>query len=501
MTLNRIEKSIYLLLITITLYKTLYPMFYDYSILLSSFTDDFYYYIKIAENMALGEGSTFNGIVKTNGYHPLWLIILTIFAKLSIYFNIEILIVIKILISFIIISSFFIFYSYGNKYLTNTIWRIFFVILSYYWYARFAYIGMEITITIPLFLLCMLGYLKNTNPLYLGLLSSLTILSRLDVIVIFAVFFCIDIFYRGIDIKRIMKLGVGVSLPILLYLVSNVYYFDLLAPISGMAKSVLSISTFHSATFIVLFSFWIYKPIFLVFYIFSIVSYTKLRNASIETRTFCLTAILSVPIYYLQTSLRSDWPIWPWYYYPLLLSLLMLALPLNHIFCSTKFNISRNLERVFPISVLIVMIFVLFFSYIDVSKRQGLNADPLHLAGIEILKFEKDHPGIYAMGDRAGVVGFLLDSPLIQLEGLVMDKNYLTMFEKSNSIEDVLNTYNVDYYVGTDLKKLQNNCFTVIEPVKSGGYSRKIESILCWKEVLMFKIGSKSSYILKNPHI
>ena len=453
MTLNRIEKLIYLLLLIITLYKTLHPLFYDYSILLSSFTDDFYYYIKIAENIALGNGSTYNGIVKTNGYHPLWLITLTIFAKLSIYFNIEILIIIKILISFIIFSSFFIFYSYGNKYLTNTFWRIFFVIFSYYWYTRFAYYGMEITITIPLFLLCILGYLKNINALSLGFLSALTILSRLDVIVIFAVFFCIDIFYRGVDIKRIMKLGVGVSLPILLYIVSNIYYFDLLAPASGLAKSVLSISTFHKATFQFLLSFWIYKPIFLVFYVFSVVTYTKLKNTPIEIKIFCLTAILSVPIFYLQTSLRSDWPLWPWYSYPLILSFLMLALPLNHIIGSTRFTISSKSEKILSTSMLFFMVFILFFSYIDVSKRQALNADPLHLAGIEILKFEKDHPGIYAMGDRAGVVGFLLDSPLIQLEGLVMDKKYLKILEKSNNIEEILNTYNVDYYIGTNLKK------------------------------------------------
>ena len=40
----------------------------------------------------------------------------------------------------------------------------------------------------------------------------------------------------------------------------------------------------------------------------------------------------------------------------------------------------------------------------------------------------------------------------------------------------------------------------VIEPKMSRGYSRKIESILCWKEVLMFKKLNTSTYILKNPY-
>jgi hypothetical protein len=36
------------------------------------FADDSFYYLKIGQNVALGHGSTFDGVVSTNGYHPLW---------------------------------------------------------------------------------------------------------------------------------------------------------------------------------------------------------------------------------------------------------------------------------------------------------------------------------------------------------------------------------------------------------------------------------------------
>jgi hypothetical protein len=36
--------------------------------------DDAYYYFKVAQNISEGYGSTFDGINKSNGYHPLWLI-------------------------------------------------------------------------------------------------------------------------------------------------------------------------------------------------------------------------------------------------------------------------------------------------------------------------------------------------------------------------------------------------------------------------------------------
>ena len=40
------------------------------------FSDDAYYYIEIARRMGNGQGSTWDGITQTNGYHPLWLLLL-----------------------------------------------------------------------------------------------------------------------------------------------------------------------------------------------------------------------------------------------------------------------------------------------------------------------------------------------------------------------------------------------------------------------------------------
>lgn len=39
--------------------------------------DDFYYYLKVAQNLATGHGSTFNGTTLTNGYHPLYFLLWT----------------------------------------------------------------------------------------------------------------------------------------------------------------------------------------------------------------------------------------------------------------------------------------------------------------------------------------------------------------------------------------------------------------------------------------
>src|SRR5256885_14258752 len=40
-------------------------------------SEDTFFYFKIAENLAAGLGSTFHGYTPTNGYHPLWLLLVT----------------------------------------------------------------------------------------------------------------------------------------------------------------------------------------------------------------------------------------------------------------------------------------------------------------------------------------------------------------------------------------------------------------------------------------
>lgn len=43
--------------------------------------DDAYYYFKVAQNISEGHGSTFDGVNRTNGYHPLWMLVcIPIFA-------------------------------------------------------------------------------------------------------------------------------------------------------------------------------------------------------------------------------------------------------------------------------------------------------------------------------------------------------------------------------------------------------------------------------------
>ena len=54
----------------------LFHRFYPRQSIYGGFDDDFFYYAGVANHLAHGAGSTFDGIHRTNGYHPLWLLVL-----------------------------------------------------------------------------------------------------------------------------------------------------------------------------------------------------------------------------------------------------------------------------------------------------------------------------------------------------------------------------------------------------------------------------------------
>ena len=53
------------------------PLRFHTSVFAVGLEDDFFYYAKAAHNLAFHGVSTFDGVHPTNGYHPLWMLVLT----------------------------------------------------------------------------------------------------------------------------------------------------------------------------------------------------------------------------------------------------------------------------------------------------------------------------------------------------------------------------------------------------------------------------------------
>ncbi len=145
------------------------------SSLLSSFDDDAFYYFKIASNIASGHGSTFNGIHQTNGYHPLWMALLTGVWLVSINTAIAPLFLVKLLVIFLhaitiglallIVSA-----KADNRKFVS---QISFLCLTSFFYIFIAQGAMEVALLIPLLILLIYQILQGHSVIHIAFIFLL----------------------------------------------------------------------------------------------------------------------------------------------------------------------------------------------------------------------------------------------------------------------------------------------------------------------------------------
>lgn len=233
----------------------------QYNVLDWFLTDDAFYYFKIAQNIAEGHGSTFDGVNLTNGYHPLWLFLnVPVFALAR--FDLILPLRIVILISTGLgAAAAVVFYRLLRQTLEKQIALIAVALWAFSWtlFRRTTMGGMESILSA--FFILLLWYRAaqlNQQPRValkqiwlVGLIAAFTFLSRLDNI--FLVFFTgVWIWLRwwqpgteDISTSRQrwlwrLKTGVSYFLPVtlvlLVYLGINQAFFGTAFPISSQVK-------------------------------------------------------------------------------------------------------------------------------------------------------------------------------------------------------------------------------------------------------------------------
>lgn len=454
--------------------------------------DDFFYYLEIARNLAHGSGSTFNGIVATNGYHPLWLLLLTGVCAIST--------APKVILGFVAAVTFV--SSLAVYFITRRLVHLAGVgILAASGLAVYATVysmhvffgGMEVILTIPLVLLVVLLARRPelwqaaspartfTHFALFGLAASAMVLSRLDTILL-GVLLAIGIL-RERDLRSRLSppalagLAAGL-LPVVLYFVSNILIFGTLLPVSGQAKQLKTSltpspipwgSAFHHPPSQLI----NFLPILLAI---ALVLLRSRRLTSTERALYL--PVLTFPFLYIALlSLLSDWQLWGWYLYPF-----RTAFCISLAVICTLPSVRALLHRRLVTAVL--LLFVLLHLPSAVWRVAG--RETIYAAAVEIGNFGRTHPGTYAMGDRSGMAAWLLTSPVVQTEGLVMDKRFLNSIRTEQPLLDVLARYHVRYYIATTHQP-PSACLSASEPFQAGPASPHMRGELCQTPLAVFE--------------
>jgi hypothetical protein len=447
--------------------------------------DDFYYYLVIARNLVHGLGSTFDGTTRTNGYHPLYLVTLWgayhFVTKLrGIFLFLAALDTLSAMTIFLAARAFFA-KRLDGPWLPNG----FALVVLSICFGTLCH-QMEVTLTLPLGMLFLLMLDRAPEEIsgahwgLIGLVASLLVLSRLDAVLLVGlcglVAMLTPAYRRAMTGPKLLAFAGGFAPLLLGYVVTNEVFFGRLTPISGAAKQLKLthgfdwhelFTTGHGTRAI--FALSIPALLYLA------VVWGKLAR---QERVVYTAALLFPFLHWALTMALSDWQLWPWYTYSsrfALLGILALASRAVYPMFSLRWRVWGGMA-VFALSLLFV-----------IRSRYQVGAYMMDIAEAArgVAAFAQTHPGRYAMGDRAGMVGYLNGEPTMQTEGLMMDSAYLVHIARQDPLRDVLNLYNVDYYVGFSERRATvgwkpvTGCFQAREPAQAGPASPTMKGVFC----------------------
>ena len=214
--------------------------------------DDSLFYQVIAQYIAESGVSTFNGLIDTNGYHPLWML----FNVLAVYFSkllsIDPLYIVGFMFQVLVGLSIYMLYK------IHSVWNSFLVPLSsliiiIIFLSNGVLQNMESALALFFVLYTLLYYLKHDMHsvkqfISLGILLGLVVLSRLDLI-FFGLLFAVSLLWSERETirqkpKLLLVFIVGGLLIMLPYLLYNYTVFGSIMPISGALKSSYPVITF-----------------------------------------------------------------------------------------------------------------------------------------------------------------------------------------------------------------------------------------------------------------
>ena len=227
-------------------------------------TDDAFYYFKTAQNIGLGNGISFDGIGRTNGFHPLWMMICVpvfLLANLNLLLPLRIVVVLAGLMNAITVIL---------------IWRLFQrngaafagVLVALFWafsvrvHTITVTLGMEstvnaLTITLLIYLASNLDMKRSDGTLQLkdftalGIAAVFTFLSRIDngFVIAAVLLWALAKHWNSLAddsetmrrswmrrLRLAIHLGLPVGVTVLVYLGFNQLYFGTSTPVSGQIK-------------------------------------------------------------------------------------------------------------------------------------------------------------------------------------------------------------------------------------------------------------------------
>lgn len=422
-----------------------------------SIEDDAYYYYMVARNIADHGMSSFDGISLTNGYHPLWQMIVSLEYFLF-AISPEAILISEALLLIVAFGMFFETLDSTGRYIAALVLLPSAVIM-----ASSTLNGMETALLTLAFVVFFREFMiyadrdrPDADPTRLALAVALCFFARIDSIVFVAPAALLASRTKGHFIIQIAVIGLCVGI----YGGVNLWLFGIPFPVSGMIKSLGS-PGLNEALIAQLkgdapnlsglwMKFWKIQYIGKQLALLMIISFLLILERA-DKRLVILTISIGIGLvlFWTKQVFFSSWRLWIWYDYPLTMELLLLAAVMANAVAVIR---SRRQGRPVVLWAVALVTAVGAVSYtvvkLDAPVQKGVPRDFFQVNKIVAEKLNAMAPGArVAMGDRAGSFAYYYKGPVVQLEGLVNDVQYYEILKSKGDVNKYICSKNVQYFV------------------------------------------------------
>ncbi len=407
------------------------------------FFDDFFYYLKAAQNWVDGAGSTFFPGEPTNGYHPLWFLWLSALYAVT-GRNPAFFAGVDISVTILLIGFFFLFERFLQQVTGRRLPAAVGAAISAVVIAPFAAWGLEMALTVFL-AAALLMHLTRRPPAeqstgyaaVAGLLCALMTLARLDSIVLAPLLLAAIAPTWGW--RRTLAAAAG-AFPLGLYAWFNEVCYGHLTTTSMAAKSLGTYLPPNLHFISVDLPFPGANAMQLAAVVAVVVTLAR-RIENREARRIVLALAAAPVVQAVLQSVMSGWMMFCWYFY---FENMLLGVAAALVAVELTRSPSRTKRVGVPAGVLTLAVLcaTVTFEAQPLPVQGGISQ-----AAHELRDFAEQHPGVYAMGDAAGTPAWLMAQPVVHLEGLMMSHGFLKFIREQRPLWTVFKRYEVNYYV------------------------------------------------------
>src|ERR1700733_11668687 len=411
---------------------------YDVRHLLVRIADDASYYMTAARNLAAGRGLTFDGIHPTNGFHPLWLLMLV--PLFLLHATPETMIRLVALLQTILLSlAYLVFWRTQSKVFSPRTAALTGILFVYFVFLP-CINGMESALLV-LLIAVLYGYglhltqtqLNWRRAALLGLILGCVLLARLDMIFIALCLLgwfshrCLAIETRSRAVAAVLVCSLAAAAVVGPYLTFNYLKFGSLMPISGALKSSfphIALGTNTLPRIAAMGSANLVSAVLAIGWSLWTVIRT-LRNRSAADTGFYATATtvfaggISTHFLFTMIFMKADTFAWYFVIYPLF-AIVFVTGSIDRVLNS---SLLRTRPPVYPATAALLIVAVIVRDQTrDPFPQNGGWHTPVYNAAV----WAREHTppeAIFAMSD-CGHFGFFSLRRVINLDGLVNDMDF-----------------------------------------------------------------------------